>query len=440
MKKWILVTTIILWIFSIPLIILGVDKYIEDKDNRLRKDFNIAILNIFNEREYIDVVYSGRKVSYEKRAIPDKPAKRKIPQDEESIRVFGDRNKRALNRWKEDYGDLTKMYRIKNDRSEWEVPYEEEDGWELIKISSLYDSDGNSLLVQQWIFPYAVGYKKQDYYFAYDYVPSVRTAVEEAFEFFTQNPNSSMIDSYEIGSYNRILNKLYECRNEYYTILKDTIPKSSQIGETLWGTPRKYDKSGNRIVSPMAYTDMYNGYYKVFVGLTQPVTWSIKRLDSVVDSDRSKMLRLWLISTSGLFAVIILLLSISLFKKNRRMNETDYHKLLRLSHPRNFMKPYDKDKVEKANCIYKEVEQVKKDDVEKINSLIQRCIDDLDISFIDSTSLEELRHQVNPEHFMNPYDAEKVQEANKLYAILAKPNLTYSEYIDVKNKAKQLKK
>lgn len=122
MKKRILFTIIILWVISIPLIILGVDKYIEDKDNRLRNDFNKAIQNIFNGREYIDVVYSGRKVSYEKKAIPDKPLKLNIPQ------LLGDFDKRALNRWKEDYGDLTKLYRIKNDRNEWEIPYEEEDG------------------------------------------------------------------------------------------------------------------------------------------------------------------------------------------------------------------------------------------------------------------------------------------------------------------------
>ncbi len=147
MKKWILFTTVTLWIISIPLIILGVDKYIEAKDNRLRNDFNRAIQSIFNGREYIDVVYSGRKVGFEKKAIPNKPTKRNIPQDEESIRLLGDLDKRALNRWKEDYGDLTKMYRIKNNQNEWEVPYEEEDGWELIKMSSSYDSDGNSLLV-----------------------------------------------------------------------------------------------------------------------------------------------------------------------------------------------------------------------------------------------------------------------------------------------------
>lgn len=77
MKKWILFTTVTLWIISIPLIILGVDKYIEAKDNRLRNDFNRAIQSIFNGREYIDVVYSGRKVGFEKKAIPNMGGKTK---------------------------------------------------------------------------------------------------------------------------------------------------------------------------------------------------------------------------------------------------------------------------------------------------------------------------------------------------------------------------
>lgn len=39
---------------------------------------------------------------------------------------------------------------------------------------------------------------------------------------------------------------------------------------------------------------------------------------------------------------------------------------------------------------------------------------------------------------MNPYDAEKIQMANDLFAILSKPDLTYEEYVDVKKKALEL--
>lgn len=68
------------------------------------------------------------------------------------------------------------------------------------------------------------------------------------------------------------------------------------------------------------------------------------------------------------------------------------------------------------------VEQIKEDYMEKINSLIQRCIDDLGISCIDPLSLEELKQRINPENFMNPHDAEKIQIANVLFAIFPKPD------------------
>lgn len=434
MRNWIF-TSVVLWIISIPIIIWGVDKYISNKDNRLRNEFNNGIQSVFKNREYIDIVYSGKKVSYEPKSIPNKPAKRNIPQDEKSIRLLGDLDKQALNRWKEDYGDLAKIYRIKNDRTEWDTPYEEEDGWELIKMSTNYDSDGNSLLVQQWIFPYAVGYKKQDCYFGY--APSIKDAVDETLEFFTSDSKSHMLSDFEKGSSDRIFHDIYELENEYYTILRDSIPAFWQMGESLWGGLPKYAKNG-RIVSPMAYTYMHNGYYRVFIGLTQPTTWSVHRWDWAVEADRTKLLKWWLISTGSVFAIIVLFLSMALYRKNRKINESDYSKLVRLSHPRNFMKPYDKNKVEKANLIYKEVESINENDIESVNALIQRCIDELDISFIDSAQLSELKRVVNPERFMNPYDAEKVQIANDLFAILSKPDLTYAEYVEVKNKAVKL--
>lgn len=442
MKKW-LITTLITWIVSIPVIIIAVNIYIEAKDKRLRIEFSRAVTNIFSGREYIDVVYSGKKVSYEKKMIPEKPKKSSITQDAESIQLLGDIDKRAISKWKEDYGDLYKIYRIKNDRNEWDDPYEEEDGWELIKMSSSYDSNGDILLVQQWLFPYAVGYKKQDYYFSYDYAPSVRSAVNETFDFFTSNPKSNMYEDFEKGSCDRIFHEIYEAEanNEYYyTIVRDSIPKFCQLGETLWGDLHRYANGeiGGRIVSPMAYTYMHNGYYRVFVGLTQPTTWSLKRLDWAVESDRTRILKWWLISSGSLFAIIITILSIFLYQQNKKINESDYEKLLRLSHPKNFMNPYDKEKVEKANLIYKEVETVDNNDSDTINVLIQRCIDELGISFIDQTQLSELKKLVNPMRFMNPYDAQKIQLANQLFSILNSDNLSFADFKEVCDKAKTL--
>ncbi len=433
MKKC-LITTLVIWVISIPIIIRIVNNYVEAKDERLRAEFNCTIENIFNGREYVDVVYSGKKVSYEKMSIPERP--RYTNQDSESL--LGDFGKRALNRWKEFYGDLREIYRIKNDHNEWDIPFEEEDGWSLIKISSSHDSNGDILLVKQWLFPYAVGYIKQDYW-GYDYTTSVRSAVNETFDFFTSDPKSVIYKDFERGSSDRINNEIREADNQYYTILRDTIPEFWQIGEPVWGMPIFANKDiGGRIVSPMTYTYMHNGYYRVFVGITQPTTWSLKRRGWAVESDRDQILKGWLISSGSLFAIIIITLSILLYRQNKKINESDYEKLLRLSHPRNFMNPYDKDKVEKANLIYKEVETVDDNDSDTINILIQRCIDELSISFIDQAQLSELKKLVNPKRFMNPYDAQKIQLANQLFSILNSDNLSFADFKEVCDKAKTL--
>lgn len=423
--------TIILWIISIPLIILGVNKYIEEKDNRLRKEYFEAIQNIFHDGEYIDVIYSGRNVSYKRIDIPNKPSKKDFPNYPE---LYGT----ALKRWKNKYGDLSSFYQIDNKRNKLSGSSEAEDGWELLKINWSFDESTeptNLIIEMSCIFPYAVGFNNYNRDLLYGFAPSVQNAVDEAFKFFTSDPNSDL--NYKKGSYNKFFSNIQEIDNEYYYIQRDTVRKGGTlIGESpIRGELVNGDNNKN---SPIQWDGVQNGVYKVFVGITQPITWSMQRSDSSIKEDRTKLLMCWIIPVCILFGIIVILQTIKLRRNNRRMNETDYHKLQRLSHPRNFMKPYDKDKVEKANSIYKEVEQIKEDDVEKINSLIQRCIDDLGISFIDSVSLEELKQRINPENFMNPYDAEKVQLANDLFAILSKSDLTYVEYVEVKKKAVKL--
>ena len=52
----------------------GVEKYIESKDNRLRREMHDKIDELFQGRkQYVDVAYSGYKVGYEKVPIPTLP-------------------------------------------------------------------------------------------------------------------------------------------------------------------------------------------------------------------------------------------------------------------------------------------------------------------------------------------------------------------------------
>ena len=50
----------------------------------------------------------------------------------------------------------------------------------------------------------------------------------------------------------------------------------------------------------------------------------------------------------------------------------------------------------------------------------------------------ELKEKVNPKNYLNPYNADKVTLANELYDMLCKKDLSYREFVEVKEKSKLL--
>ena len=190
--------------------------------------------------------------------------------------------------WKDYYGDLFKLYRISNDESGAWHGYHE-DGWNLVRINNIeysqnlewMDKVGGPQISIEWIFPYAVGLKRQERSYDYDFIPSVETAVEEAFEFFISNPKSNFLsdnstDQFYNGKlerccYSRIRNAMSEAANEYYWIKKDDQADYWHWGKPLFGDYTNYEER----TSPMEYTYMYNGYYRVFIGRRHESAFSV---------------------------------------------------------------------------------------------------------------------------------------------------------------------
>ena len=81
---------------------------------------------------------------------------------------------------------------------------------------------------------------------------------------------------------------------------------------------------------------------------------------------------------------------------------------------------YDKEKVEKANSIYKTLKDTNPDDKEALDLLQRRASEELGICLINTDQLTELKETVNPKNFMNPYNAEKVALANELTEVQEK--------------------
>ncbi|MBR5728518.1 MAG: hypothetical protein IKX39_07720 [Muribaculaceae bacterium] len=87
--------------------------------------------------------------------------------------------------------------------------------------------------------------------------------------------------------------------------------------------------------------------------------------------------------------------------------------------PANFMEPYDHEKVRTANEIYSKILQHEQDEGQ-LRQLREQASKQLGISFSSRLLKQELLELTNPKNFMDPYDAEKVKIANDYYQQIMK--------------------
>ena len=363
-------------------IFFGAKLIIDKKDDRLRKEAYSNFRAFFDKQDkFVKIAYSGYDVFYERTEIP------RITEQYD---------------WEQAYGDVYKMYKLK-------PKYESDDEWTGFRFDIIEASGNYDINVYQ-VYPYMIGYRKQSQSYMYNYMPSVQTAVDEAFDFWT---SSDDISSYKEYIDNDI--SIYDIRdaieNEYYVLLRVD--------------------AGNQEISDYEYVQ--DGYCKVYNAL-KPIynyvlSYNIFRFPSL--EDRKNIMICGYSILSALFISIVIPLSI---KENRRKKlnaESLKEKLLRVSNPQNYLSPYQEQKVNVANDIYARLQNISSDDIVSLKEVRKEISDKLKVSFIDSDLLKEWQKKCNPKNFMNPYDEEKIRIANLLYGKLLNNNLTIEEIEDV---------
>ena len=428
-RKNIIIILLVLWIVSMIVMAFVVYDYIDNKRYRLRSEIREEVKSLFegqlsgndvitNADGFFDAVYSGGAVSrYKKIDIP-KPSKSKLAAFDPKI---------DYDVWKQRYGDLESLYELN-----WGNLYVGDVSWRIIRIyCDGYDDE--DFIQTNIIFPYKVGLKKSEW----GNFCTVEQAINGAFEFYTTSPKSSYSERISKGSTNRMWAKINDCKNEYFYI-----DENEDINCPSQGIPiyRPKGMSDDEVERRMPVEDgwMHNGFYRVFIAATPERHYMIKEDDWAVNANRKQLLKGWGIWLTVFFMLLIIPLTIKEFKVKKKKSETLYQRLVRLCNPKIFIDNYDKEKVEKANIIYKKLLETTPDNNDALKEIQIQASSELGINFIDKAELKDLREKVNPKRFINPYNAEKVSLANELYAILAKDNLTYGEMIEVKEKAKEL--
>lgn len=99
---------------------------------------------------------------------------------------------------------------------------------------------------------------------------------------------------------------------------------------------------------------------------------------------------------------------------------------------------YDKEKLEIANTIYDKALKIDVDDEEAIALLAKEIEEKLGIYLVTKGEIKELRNRCNPKNFMKPYNAEKITKANSIYGSLQKENFSYSRFEELRNEVEGL--
>lgn len=445
-RQYIIGILCVLWIVSLIVAGVSIDKYIDDQRGILRLDLCDKIKALFDGQEsggvfvtngdgFFDEAYSGFPVKHFKEvSIPSRSAynEDEILGIDEVLGVdeISKGIKEKLNeKWEKEYGDLYVLYELN-----WgdKYPNEHDDGWTINRIH--YTPHYPDIIETNMIFPYKVGLKKTEW-FSNTY--SVEQAVNEAYEFYTTNEKSDYAERFRKGSIRDLWSKIYECENKYFSI-------AEREKSYTWtaGTPIRIPKGKSYEESQrtMPYENgwMHNGYYRVFIAATQNKVYYVKENEYAVNEDRKNYQIWWMCGLSVLFLIPIIPLLIVEKKTEKRISETLYQRLLRLCNPKEFMQNYDKDKVDKANSIYQELHNLDPRNEEALNSLAKRAIAELNISIIDSEELKAMKEKANPAKYMEPYDAQKVSLANEIYNILSKDNINFEQYKEAKEKLKNL--
>lgn len=109
--------------------------------------------------------------------------------------------------------------------------------------------------------------------------------------------------------------------------------------------------------------------------------------------------------------------SSALFKQPIRGHYDSLHEELKARcAPENFMNPYEPEKVSQANKLYSEILSIDKNDDEKLKLLRLRAMEELGIKFSTEQLYEKLTAACNPKNFTgDSYNEERLELANGLY-------------------------
>ena len=408
MSRKIIIFTIatILYLICILYASYLVNYYIGQKTSRLWEQFMLPVNKLFStQSNFADTEYFNRGLVYNHTTVVEYSP---------LFRYFVD----DLRKWNDKHSDIVNYYKIDSTQNRWKINVCEKI-WDQIY---LYD-----------IFPVCVGYKAADYEINYFNYPSVKECVDDAYDFYTKDPNSYTGKIYEKGIYDKIYNMFLLSNNEYF----------------YWEVEFQSSKlhNVNRFIDIGNFGYMSNEYCKVFIGSGFYRAYNIKKNDDFIEKEKTDLIfKLRIIVSIIYFIVVLIILGIWIFNRNllarneririSKIQEPLHDKLKRLCNPKNFMDPYNNEKITLSNLIYEEVMRTNPSDYDKLKHLRSKAMKELNVSFISDEYLEYLKKLCDPQNYISPFNSEKLAIANNLYNELINNRNDIEKLEEIEERAK----
>lgn len=467
-----------------------INELIEQKRSRLYWDMRDHFSELFNGKSYLDIAYSGKMTVWEERPIPGIKSSWPKPELEDGKMVF----KYEINPFRERmYGDLKSLVKLdkhsdfythdydsdikkakealsilesekqclpqqdylkkkqslsktikslENTKAKQKEAHQKElftirypesdtsriaknsfgcDGWSFISIT--YSWDYNTIYIS-WLSPYAIGFKRN--------IP--QNTLGDAIGNVMNKAYASLMNSDDFlkGSFYNIYGERFY-QNEYYYIAIEE--KDSIYSGSLFPLDFVDYREGEPYVHS---TIIQNNDSKLFLSKSQPLTLTITMRENIDKKEKIICCIIYSLVLTSLLLIGIKCIRIREKKMKQLETESLYQILLRTCHPSNFIKNYDKEKLDLANELYSRLNITDSNDLNSLYNIEKIVLTKLGVKTIDAKLIKKLQKDVAPKQFISPYNPEKLELANDLYNRLLKDDLTYSEYIDIRKKANEL--
>lgn len=290
-------------------------------------------------------------------------------------------------------------------------------GWAL----GVRENFGLGRIAEYVIIPYAVSFRKQSFGTLEGYV-SIDDILENAFKFYTENDKSDFKKS--IVTNTKGFTYMPHIDNRYYYLEADK--DASFVTMTI----SDYADFGTYMYNDSYYV-FIKGYGRKMYKLVLNEHRVKYDMEQYVSDKRHTILTYGLVAI-GIFLIIWLVLLVMVYKEGKERKRTLLERLKIKCNPKKFVKNYNGEKLKSANDIYSKAIAVDVNDESAIIELASRAENELGIFLISKNDIKELKELCNPKRFMKPYDAQKVERANNLFGKLSQGVVSYSAFVKIK--------